>query len=211
LGDYVNYGSIRTPNLNIEASFSNDVSVGSVQVTFDNPKRSFCKGTAPYSVFGDSNGNYFGKSLPVGPHLVTATAFADASCQGTASAELRQSFEVLGCSLYYQVYDATNSSSFFYLDVGFDNLVPSLPCDLNVEASVYCGFDVDGVRLELRDTSTNAVVSSRTDMVPPYFLFGDSNSNIASGSIAPGSYSLTAWIDGIQHPPLNFTVVDSCF
>lgn len=211
LGDFVNYGSIRTPSLNIEASFSVDLPVESVRLTFDNPKRSFCKGTAPFSVFGDSNGNYFGKSLLVGSHLVTATAFSEANCQGTASSELSQSFEVLGCSTYFTIYDATNSSTFVYLDPFSDTQVPSLPCELNIEAGFYCGFEVDGVRMELRDTSSDTVVSSRTDMVPPYFLFGDSNNNIASSSIAPGTYSITVWIDGIQHLPLNFTVVDACF
>jgi hypothetical protein len=212
LGDYVSYGSIPASSLNIQAIFSNDLSVESVRLTFDNPRRSFCQGTAPYSVFGASNGNFFGKPIPVGTHLVTATAFAESNCQGNAGTTLSQSFEVFGCFIDFSFLDASNLPIYYYLEVGLDNELPSLPCNLNIEASVYCGFDVGGVRLELRDTLTNAVVSARTDMVPPFYVFGsDSNGNIATGSIAPGSYSITAWVEGIQHPPLNFTVVDACF
>jgi hypothetical protein len=205
LGDFVNYLSTPSPNLNIQASFSNDLPVESVRITFDNPKRSFCTGTAPYTVFGDSNGIFFGKPIPVGPHLVTAAAFAEADCQGNAGTTLSQRFEVLGCSIYFNFLDPSNSTSnVVYLEIDIEVEVPSLPCDLNIEAGVSCGFEVEGVRLELRDTLTNTVVSTRTDMVPPFFVFGADN-------IVPGAYSITAWIDGIQHPSLNFTVIDACF
>jgi hypothetical protein len=209
LGGAVDYSLIQSSKLNIQASFGNDISVESVQVTFDNPARSFCEKDVPYSIFGDLNGNFFDKKLPLGPHLVTASAYAQSGCQGPVSTVLSQSFEVFGCGLYFDVYDASDDSVVFYLEEGIE--LPSLPCDVNIEAIVYCGFDVEGVRLELLDTATDTVISTRTETVAPYFLFGDTNGNISPGAIAPGAYSITAWIDGIQHPSLSFTVVDGCF
>ena len=212
LGDVVDFSFVPSSLLNIGASFSSDddAPVESVRMTFDNPPRSFCDEAAPYSVFGDSNGNYFDGDIRIGSHLVTATAFAQSGCQGTAGTELSQSFEVVGCGIYFDIYDARDESLFSFLDWGIE--VPSLPCEVNIEALAYCGFPVGAVRMELRNAATNTVVTTRTETVPPYFLFGDDNQgNIASGSIAPGAYSIQAWIDGIEHPSLNFTVADACF
>lgn len=210
LGDIVDYSAsyMLSPMINIQAIFSDDPPVESVRMTFDNPPRSFCKGTPPYSVFGDSNGNFFGKAIPIGLHAVNATAYAESDCQGAEVAMLSQSFEVVGCSLYFQYYDASNSSSYLESE---DIALSGWPCDVNIEAVVYCGFTVGGVRMEFRDTSTNTLILTRTEMVPPYFLFGvDTDGDIATGSIPPGDYSITAWVDGIQHSPYNFSVVGSC-
>jgi hypothetical protein len=215
LGDYIDYQSVQSSSskLNIQATFSEDVPVESVRVTFDNPKRSFCEEKAPYSIFGDSNGKYYDVTIPLGTHLVTATSYAQAGCAGSAGIALAKTVEVIGCYISYNVYNVSDGSYYTILEYsnGQDSYeLSGLPCEVNIEAAIYCSFVVGVTRLELRNTATNQLVTARNEREAPYFLFGNDNSRIFSGSIPSGSYSITANVDGIQHPSVNFTVIDAC-
>jgi hypothetical protein len=210
LGDVIDYHRVQSSSskLNIQATFSQDDPVESVRVTFDNPKRSFCEENAPYSIFGDSNGNYYDATIPLGTHLVTATPYAQAGCKGSAGIALSQTVEAIGCYIAYNVYNASDDSYYSYLEDTYE--LSGLPCEVNIEATVTCSFGVGVTRLELRNTATNQLVTARNERKAPYFLFGDSNADILPGSIPPGSYSIMAIVDGIQHPSVNFAVTDVC-
>jgi hypothetical protein len=201
LGSTVDYKLINTSKLNLEAKFQSHSSksshsVKSVRVTFDNPKRSFCDEKEPYSVFGDTDGDFYDATIPLGTHTVTATPYKESGCQKPAGTKLSKTFKVKGCGLSFNIYNAKTNSLSGELEDGDE---VTLPCKVNMEAVVQCGFNVEEVRLELRNKDTGDAVK-RTEYEEPYYLFGN------HGSIAKGSYRMTVWIDGIKHPSLDFKV-----
>jgi hypothetical protein len=73
---------------NIRAEiFESLETIASVQLTLDGPTRSSqrVENVAPYALFGDVNGNYFGSTLSSGDYFVTARAFLQEKGQGQAS------------------------------------------------------------------------------------------------------------------------------
>jgi hypothetical protein len=222
----INYRKFPTSKLNILATFGSDITVSSVRMTFNNPNRNFCEKYAPYAVFGDSKGDFFNATIPLGTHLATATPYAQAGCQGPAGISVAKNFTVgPGCA--YSFY-GHNTGSVWYAgqcSLGFGDSraftsvkIPALPCNVNIEYRPSCGFDVQVVRMTLRNAVTNAVVHDVIDREKPFFLFDTQTANYTSefptftafaasnSSIAPGSYILTPFIDGIQHPDLKLFV-----
>jgi hypothetical protein len=86
-----------TPRLNIQATFAPEIPTKSVLVTFDNPNVSSCEWRAPYTVFGDYNGDFYNATIPLGTHVVTATPYAQANCMGPPGETLTNTFSVTGC------------------------------------------------------------------------------------------------------------------
>jgi hypothetical protein len=172
---------LRSSQLNIQATVSKDTPVKSVRVTFDRPKRSFCERKTPYSVFGDSNGNFFIATIPLGSHLVTATPYTGSGCTGNAGVPLQQEFKVTRCCPLYQVYDVSLKQYGFY--IAADDSFSNLPCKVNIFADVSCAF-AEAVTLVLRNRITNKIVHERKERSAPYFLFGNRNDNVFAGSIA---------------------------
>jgi hypothetical protein len=227
----IDYGEFPVSKLNILATFGSDITVRSVRMTFNNPNRNFCEKYAPHAVFRDSKGDFFNATIQMGTHLATATPYAQAGCQGPAGISLVQNFTVgPGCGCTFRAYDTSSIwSRYSYACrlwyIYFTSVeVSALPCNVNIEYEPDCGFDVQVVRMTLRNAVTNEVVHDVIDSEKPFFLFDTQSvysisrypsfaaSNI---SIAPGSYILTPFINGIQHPRLklfigNKTACNAC-
>jgi hypothetical protein len=202
------YSNARISRLNILASYDTALPVPkSMRLTFDNPPINICDSTPPFSVFGDSNGDFFEATIPIGNHVVTATAYNEINCQGTAGPTRNTSFLLQGCVVKIFFYNAITGSR-----VNFrSNELVSLPCSVNVEARLdFCYRLVQEVKLELRNVATNALVVSRTEHVQPYYLFGDVNGNMLEGVISPGVYVLTVTVDGIEMNNYAFSVLEEC-
>jgi hypothetical protein len=215
LGDVIDYSSTElykasSANLNIQAIFL-QTAVRSVRVTFDRTRRSLCEEKAPYAVFGDIMGRFKNATIPLGNHVVTATPYTQSGCAGAlAEVALVQRFDVVGCQIAYNVYDASPVSTFFVALVD-DMVIPALPCAVNINVVAQCGFGIGSVRTVLQNAVNQTVIQARTERENPYYLFGDRNGKTFSGSIAPGRYTLTSTIDGIRHPSLTFSVGnDTC-
>jgi hypothetical protein len=93
-GGTVNNGA----NINFKAnsSFSGTKSV--YLVLNGTTNRSRVENVAPYTLFGDSNGNYFNGSLPVGSYSLTATAYSGTNLSGTVLGTKKISFTVASSS-----------------------------------------------------------------------------------------------------------------
>jgi ELWxxDGT repeat protein len=76
-------------NLNIQV-VTNPSVVGSVRVQYFS--RNFVESVAPYSLFGDNNGNYNSGNLQLGNNIVLATPYTQKSGGGTAGTSLRTGF-----------------------------------------------------------------------------------------------------------------------
>jgi hypothetical protein len=216
LGQELQYGLV-PPKLNIQAVFANDVPVQSVRVTFDNPARSSCELAAPYSVFGDTDGDYYDASIPLGPHKVKATAYAQSGCNGPAGPSISNTFDVRGCSTSFIIVEADTGNFVYFLtsnpsdDPDFANIVDAIPCKVNIELDIFCGFDITSVQLDLRNLQSNRIIKSQKEFFTPYYLFGNDGDTINSGSIGPGTYNISATIDGIKHPDVEFQVSNACY
>jgi hypothetical protein len=222
------YFTFPTSKLNIQATFDPDIPVSSVRLTFDNPTRNFCDNKAPYSMFGDNKGDFYNATIPVGSHLATATPYGLPGCRGPPGNPVAKKFTVNSCDFVFTAYDTgreweatyfgrcTLGSSYGYIRQNLLSFNTSaFPCKVNVQARIQCGFDIQFVRMTLRDAVTKKVVhESTTNGTGPFFLFGTQivrSNPIATYapsnySIAPGSYTLTADVDGIQLPSTNLFI-----
>lgn len=200
-------------SLNIQATYDPDLPAPrSVRLTFDNPGgSSVCDNTAPFSVFGDTNGDFFNATISPGNHLVTATSYNESNCQGTAGPTRNQTFFVEGCTFVaYNLYNATGRRFVRSLSTSFPNVLDSIPCATNINVFAGCAFQPREVKLELRNNVSNALLASRVERTDPYYLFGDVNGRMLAGEISPGSYQITAFYDGIKVNSATFSINRAC-
>ncbi|WP_442485363.1 malectin domain-containing carbohydrate-binding protein [Aeoliella sp. SH292] len=92
-GSTINLALLPTTAINVRANVSG--SVGSVRFGYDGNTNLITESTAPYAMFGDSNGNFYVGSLSVGSHTITATPFSGANATGSAGLALSVSFTVI--------------------------------------------------------------------------------------------------------------------
>jgi hypothetical protein len=199
------YAQLNSTDLSIEAVITKPNRAKSVRLTLDNNKqRSICDNDARYKMYGEGGNN----NVPfvVGNNqVITATAYEQANCKGNVIDSISETFFVQGCAfVHYALYDARRDRYLANLYNG--SAISSPPCKSNIRVSFRCGFTPDNVRFELRKSSNKALVASRTELNAPYFLFGDKLGDILPGSIPAGEYILTAIINNIVQPSVQFTI-----
>jgi hypothetical protein len=202
---------VNSSKLNIDAQFNECLGttalIRSVQMSFDG--LSVCEQYVPFALFGNSRDGLvsYGRVLQLGNHTVTAIPHTGSKCNGAVGgAVLSRTFQVSGCGLSFNVYNGRNESLSAPLVNG--GTVTKPPCQVNIQASVSCGFSVSKVLIELR--KGKSVIKSSTEATAPYFLFGNNGADVYSGTISAGTYVIQATIDGIIHPPVSFTFSGAC-
>ena len=207
------YDSLSSSSLNFRVSFdSQPETIKSARMTFDNPRRNFCERAAPYSVFGDTKGNYQNATIPLGQHTVTATPFTQANCTGSAGATLRQTFNITGCFVYYEIYRSNGRDIGMYTFAAVPPLI--LSCNIDIGSIYICGFQPNTVHVELRNGTTNELIRNVTQESPkflPISLFSVIPASRESliGHLLKGSYTITTTIDNVKHKSFAFTVVNT--
>jgi hypothetical protein len=196
------YDAVGITPFNIEAIVNNDCQdkpiIKSVKMTFDNS--STCENYAPFTAFSS------GRNIALGNHTITATSFSNNGCAGTMINALSRNFIVLGCSLTFRVYDANTNAEVTTFANGDTVLSP--PCNVNVKVDVSCGSAVKKVGMILYRGTRKMV--RRTELFAPFFLFGNSGTDVKSGTIASGTYTLQTVVDGIVHAGVTFTFNGTC-
>lgn len=92
-GAVINTASIGTTHLNVRANTQPSV-LGSVRFGLDGKANYRTESSAPYSLFGDSNGDYAAGAFSTGKHTLTGTPFTGSSGKGNAGAPLTISFTI---------------------------------------------------------------------------------------------------------------------
>jgi hypothetical protein len=153
----------------------------------------------PYSLVGEAGVNkYKGLALPVGNYTLKLTPYSGSSLSGTKGTEVTVTFAVINNTTTPPPPPpptTTANFSFFLVNSTTDQDISTLTNGRNVTS----GSNIN-VRAVPRFTNTASVYfvvqgpTSRTftENVAPYALFGDINGNYNAGSLANGSYSLTA-------------------
>jgi hypothetical protein len=95
-GAVIDLATLPTSNLNIRANTTG--SFGSVKFEMDGNANFRNESSAPYALFGDTQGNYNGVHIAVGAHTVTATTYSNKNGTGTAGGGVSVSFTVVGAA-----------------------------------------------------------------------------------------------------------------
>ena len=110
----------------------------------------------------------------------------------------------ISCNVTWKLFNSHTDSFVANLLNGTVVTTPP-PCRrTNIEAVVPCGDSNDEVTIELFRNSNR--VHRRVERVVPYFLFGNSGSNIYNGRIAPGTYRIRANVNDVFTPFTTFTL-----
>jgi hypothetical protein len=187
--------NIATLGIGAESDDCPNAPVESVRLSLDKPRITVCERLSPYVLDLKS------RLIPLGTRTVTATLFSGPMCDGEPGNSLSLSFDVQGCSLTFKVYSGKTNLEFASLSDG--GTLASPPCEVNIEAAATCGFPINTVLLQLR--RGKRLIGSRTERGAPFFLFGNAGSNVFSGTISAGAYSIQATINGLVHPAISFT------
>ncbi len=199
----IDYSKLSTSTLNIMATFTETYK--SAWITFDNPRRNFCERSAPFSVFGDGQGNFVKAIIPVGRHRVEAVPYMGENCTGVPGNSLSKNILVNGCTLEFVGRDVSTRAELFRLPPGTVANTPGKA--INIEAVVTCGFRIQEIQFVLRDNTRKQVIRRHTEVSAPYYVLANRGSNIRPGrTFAAGSYSLSTLINDIDHGTYNFTL-----
>ncbi len=91
-GQTINFAELPTRNLNVAAGTVD--SIGSVRFDFDGQAGFRIENSAPYSLFGDQDGDYKPGSFALGSHTLIATPFSRRNAAGTPGTALSVNFTV---------------------------------------------------------------------------------------------------------------------
>jgi hypothetical protein len=93
-GDIIDPAALVSPRLTMRANTSPSI-VGSVLFRLKGPfSRKHIESTAPYVLFANRKGNYYGRAFPAGNYTLTATPYSDAKGAGTKGTPLVVHFTV---------------------------------------------------------------------------------------------------------------------
>jgi hypothetical protein len=109
----------------------------------------------------------------------------------------------------FKVYNARTQNVVATLTTN-GTTITAPPCSINIEAVLPClSTGVKKVRLEL--LRNGAVVRQRDETGSRYCLFGNTGSSVSTGTIASGTYTIRAVVNGIIQPkPVTFTLAGTC-
>ena len=112
----------------------------------------------------------------------------------------------ISCDVVYQLFNSQTEQFVANLLNGTTLTTPPLPpCKrTNIEAIVPCGDTDDRVVIELFRGSKR--VRRQAESTTPYFLFGNSGTNVFNGKIAPGTYRIRTQVNNVFTPFTTFTL-----
>ena len=196
-----------TSELNIDAYFQPELNVQSTRITYSNPNTTRCENTVPYTVFGDTDGNYRPGKITIGAHTISALPYTQPKCQGPAiaGAAITTTFTMQGCHQGWLFY-LTESNQNYYV-----NYMGIVPCTVVMGGSVHCGFPVKNISVELKYSNTSILVDavkSVTYSDDNTYYFGIFNASSTFGvspmTLLPGTkYTMTLIVDNIRQDSLS--------
>lgn len=139
---------------------------------------------APYSLFGDSNGNFASGNFSEGSHYISAIPYLDNIENPWGNLSYRIKRSIPGPLLNFVLVDATTDTDIIPIGENGNYWLDDLPENLNIRVETN-GSPVGSVRIKL-DSQV------RSENVAPYSLFGDNNGNFNAGILANGFHTLEA-------------------
>jgi hypothetical protein len=111
------------------------------------------------------------------------------------------------CNVVFNVYNVRTQAVVKTLTSGTTITAP--PCNINIEAILPClPGTVTKIKMELL---RNGNVIRQREEESRFFLFGNVGDTASSGTIAAGTYTIRATINGVVQPkPVTFTLAGTC-
>ncbi|WP_265991427.1 putative Ig domain-containing protein [Larkinella insperata] len=170
-GEQINLATLASRNLNLRANTS-PATVGSVRMVLSGRQnRTQTETGAPYSLFGDSNGDYNNWIPPVGSYSLTVTPYTGAGATGSVGTPLTLNFTVVeqaisnrppvvGSALADQVVQVGSSFAFSFGATAFtdpdgDGLSYSATLDNNSALPAWLSFNASTRTFSGTPTSAN--------------------------------------------------------
>ena len=181
-------------SLNLRANVFGSVS--SVEFTLNGPgnyKHVQVENVAPFSAFGDVDGDYFGNEFGIpGIYTVTAVAYTEQNGQGLASTPYTSTFEIVpaepfGITSFVLVNADTNQDMPGALDCKPFVCLGNKENLFNIRATTF--GNVQSVMFSVSGPITNMQLEEET----PFSLFGDTTGDYVGSQLLPGRYNVTAW------------------
>jgi hypothetical protein len=174
-------------------------------------------GSSPYSVYGDSNGNYFSWIPEPGVYTLTAITYSKVNGISTAGSPVTITFSFIDTEQNngvtgFNLINAKTNQVIQKLDSGAVINLAFLPTNrLNIQALTNPGH-VGSVGFELNGPQ----FKNREDQSFPYSVWGDKNGDYYSWMPALGTYTLLArsysQLNGISNRSperiISFTLID---
>lgn len=170
--------------LNVRANVPG--SPGSVVFRLNDDPAFRTENVAPYALFGDIEGDYRPDLLQDGMQTVTATPYTLPDGMGQMMPAGSITFTVVNSDnaiTRFVLVDADSDQDVMVLEDNIIIAASDLPVNLNVRAET--GSDTRRVMFAVGE-------NSRTEVIPPFALFGDLSGDYLNGTVPPGSYVLTA-------------------
>ena len=186
--------------LNIKVNTTGDV--GSIKFDFKDRDRYHIENLAPFSLFGDVNGDFNDGRLREGTHTVTATPYPKNKARGEAGTAQSITFDVVreGPTLIvtsFVLIDADTNEDIMVLENRTRLDLAELPQNLNVRAEV--AGPSKSLEFSLTPKQRRQQEFTHIENVLPYALFGDTAGEYHNGTIAVGEYLLSATAFRQQH------------
>jgi len=182
--------SLGSGQLNIRANRDDTAAMGSVVLELGGAfeaKRT--EGVAPYALFGDLSGNYFGKTLVEGDYTLTATPYELEYAKGVAGVPLTINFSITAADRIdgFTLVDAATNldiqplSEATVIDLANQNSPLAISANTSPGAVGSVVMVLDG-----------PIQASRIENGAPYAVFADLDGDYFGKIFMPGVYTLTA-------------------
>jgi|GEM_PF-5831423 len=204
--------------MNIRVNTMGDV--GSVKFDFIDRDRYHVENLAPFSLFGDVNGDFNDGRLREGTHTVTATPYPKNKARGEAGISSSITINVVreGESMTvtsFVLVNADTNEDIMVLEDRSRLDLADLPENLNVRAEV--AGPSNSLAWSLTPKRKRHQEYTHIENVLPYALFGDTDGEYHNGTIGVGEYRITAMAFRQQHAKgtkgnpysVRFNVTDS--
>ncbi|MBX9851293.1 MAG: T9SS type A sorting domain-containing protein [Cytophagaceae bacterium] len=191
-GDNINLSTLPTRNINIRAN-TNPATVGSVVMILNGTRK--VESGAPYTFFGDANGNYAAGSLAAGNYTMQGTAYTASGGGGSAGATLTINFTVTDGSGPPPPPVTIAVVSFTLINADTDTDIGTINEGDNINLSALPTRNLN-IRANTNPATVGSVIISmeavrRVESGAPYSLYGDGAGNYNAASISVGSHTLT--------------------
>lgn len=217
-GDAIDIESFNLRQFSVQARVNGEVN--RVQFDLRGPVRiSRSDFTAPYALFQEQNGNFFGREAVAGDYTLTATPFIIQQGRRVLGTPVRIQFSLTAGEdplriFNFRLVEAPSGAFVQNIQQGDVLDLASLPEQVNILARVtFSNLSQGSVVLDLTGPLAQRTVQNGA----PYALFSDNMGQLPGRQLVPGNYTLTGQkyrgeggnsFRGVERR-LSFTVIDS--
>lgn len=171
--------------------------VESIFLNFNNGQITQTENIEPYALFGDSNGDYNGSSLPVGSNTIELSLYSQNRLQGDFLGAINRSFKIIDdisgepSDLSVGLFDADTDTLITTVQNGDQILVSELAGKSLTLAAFIPDGSIFSDQVESILFNLNNGQVTQTENVEPYALFGDNQGDYNGGIIPVGHNTIT--------------------